>query len=228
MRVCLSSRLLWWLFWNVRRSWWSFRSIRQSAVIFPLSSLLSSLYWSWDPLSSLESTPVSILVPKQVDCNMCRFSKLLLFFFFFCKDGSDRLMKRASFSCCNFLCVVLAAAYLKYRRCRLSCLPFVWHFFSLWHTHTRPVEGNGHFFPSCRQLYLSSFSDTQTLACTNARTLTHTCTEMGIFLFCTFLFIALAIFAFRACHSSGTLFSFSHTHTHTHTQNTRMHACTHR
>ena len=51
--------------------------------------------------------------------------------FFFCKDGSDRLMKRASFSCCNFLCVVLAAAYLKYRQCCLSCLPFVWHFFSL-------------------------------------------------------------------------------------------------
>ena len=45
-------------------------------------------------------------------------------------------MKRASFSCCNFLCVVLAAGYLKYRWCRLSCLPFVWHFFSLWHTHT--------------------------------------------------------------------------------------------
>ena len=68
---------------------------------------------------------------------MCRFSKLLLFSFFFCKDGSDRLMKRASYSCCNFFCVVLAAAYLKYRRCRLSCLPFVWHFFSLWHTHTQ-------------------------------------------------------------------------------------------
>ena len=49
---------------------------------------------------------------------------------------SDRLIKRASSSCCNFLCVVLAAAYLKYRRCRLSCLPFVWHYFSLWHTHT--------------------------------------------------------------------------------------------
>ena len=106
------------------------------SVIFPLASLLSSLYWPWDPLSSLESTPVSISVPKQVDCDMCRFSKLLLFSFFFCKDGSDRLMKRASYSCCNFLCVVLAAAYLKYRRCRLSCLPFVWHFFSLWHTHT--------------------------------------------------------------------------------------------
>ena len=104
------------------------------SVIFPLTSLLSSLYWPWDPLSSLESTPVSIKVPKQVDCNMCRFSKLLLFSFFFCKDGSDRLMKQASYPCCNFLCIVLAAAYLK---CRLSCLPFVWHFFfSLWHTHT--------------------------------------------------------------------------------------------
>ena len=107
-------------------------------------------------------------------------------------------MKRASYSCCNFFCVVLAAAYLKYRRCRLSCLPFVWHFFHCdthTHTHTHgwvsqvfaltdarcacprsvigstvgayprgtgsnPVEGNGHFFPSYRQLYLSSFSET--------------------------------------------------------------------
>ena len=139
MRVCLSSRLSWRLFWNVRRSWRSFPNIRQSASfsLLLLSDLLSSLYWPWDPLSFLESTPVSILVPKQVDCNMCRFSKLLLFSFFFCKDGSDRLMKRASFSCCNFLCVVLAAAYLKYRRCRLLCLPFVWHFFFIvTHTHT--------------------------------------------------------------------------------------------
>ena len=30
------------------------------SVIFPLASLLSSLYWPWDQLSSLESTPVSI------------------------------------------------------------------------------------------------------------------------------------------------------------------------
>ena len=68
---------------------------------------------------------------------MCRFSKLLLFSFFFCKDGSDRLMKRASYSCCNFLCIALAAAYLKYRLCRLSCLPFGWHpFFIVTHTHT--------------------------------------------------------------------------------------------
>ena len=27
-------------------------------------------------------------------------------------------------------------------------------------TGSNPVKGNGHFFPSCRQLYLSSFSDT--------------------------------------------------------------------
>ena len=52
------------------------------SVIFPLTSFLSSLYWPWDPLSSLESTPVSIEVPKQVDCYMCRFSKRLLFSFF--------------------------------------------------------------------------------------------------------------------------------------------------
>ena len=47
-------------------------------------------------------------------------------------------MKRASYSCCNFLCIVLATAYLKYRLCRLSCLPFVWHppFFIVTHTHT--------------------------------------------------------------------------------------------
>ena len=35
---------------------------------------------------------------------------------------------------------------------------------------------------------------------------------MGLFLFCTFLFIAFAIFAWSTCHSSGTLF-FILTHT---------------
>ena len=38
------------------------------------------------------------------------------------KDESDRLMKLASSSGWVFVCVVLAA-YLKYRRYRLSCLP---------------------------------------------------------------------------------------------------------
>ena len=46
-------------------------------------------------------------------------------------------------------------------------------------TGSNPVEGNGHFFPSCRQLYLSSFSDTHTHAhaYTDARTYTHTHTH---------------------------------------------------
>ena len=48
----------------------------------------------------------------------------------------------ASYSCCNFLCVVLATAYLKYRRYRLSCLPFVWYFFSLWQTHSIALKGS--------------------------------------------------------------------------------------
>ena len=45
----------------------------------------------------------------------------------------------------DFLCVVLAAAYLKYRRCRLSCLPFVWHFFFHCDTHSARmcVRGGG-------------------------------------------------------------------------------------
>ena len=34
------------------------------------------------------------------------------------------------------------------------------HHFTCTHAHTHAVEGNGHFFPSYRQLYLSSFSDT--------------------------------------------------------------------
>ena len=136
------------------------------SVIFPLASLLCSLYWPWDPLSSLKSTPVSIWVPKQVDCNTCRFSKLLLFSFFFCKDGSDRLMKRASSSCCNFprLCVVLAATYLKYRQCRLSCLLFVWHLFSLSLTYTHTG--------TCARKHTHAHTHTHT--CMQART--HICT----------------------------------------------------
>ena len=39
-------------------------------------------------------------------------------------------------------------------------------------TGSNLVEGNGHFFPACRQPYLSSFSDAHTHM--HARTLTHT------------------------------------------------------
>ena len=46
-------------------------------------------------------------------------------------------------------------------------------------TGSNPVEGNGHFFPSYRQLYLSSFFDTHTHTHTHTHTLSlthsHTC-----------------------------------------------------
>ena len=69
-------------------------------------------------------------VENATDCNMCRISNC--FSFFFCKDGSDRLMKPASYSCCIF-CLRCACMLLTWsnRRCRMSCLPFVWHFFSI-------------------------------------------------------------------------------------------------
>ena len=68
---------------------------------------------------------------------MCRFSKLLLF-------SSARMAvinwwDRASCCSCVFLCVSLAAAYLKYHWCHSSCLPLVWRFLFIvtqTHTHT--------------------------------------------------------------------------------------------
>ena len=69
---------------------------------------------------------------------MCSYIGLVnCFSLFFCKDGGDRLMRRASCCCCIFLSVVIAPPCLKYRRYRLSCLPFVWHcLFIVTHTHT--------------------------------------------------------------------------------------------
>ena len=62
-------------------------------------------------------------------------------------------------------------------------------------TGSNPVEGNGHFFPSYRQLYLSSFSDTHTH--------THTHTTQ---------------------HTHMRTYAQAHTHTHTHTHtNTHIH-----
>ena len=54
---------------------------------------------------------------------------------------------------------------------------------------SNPVEGNGHFFPSYRQLYLSSFSDTHTHTHTHTHIHTHTRTH-----------------------------TYTNTHTHTHAQ----------
>ena len=67
---------------------------------------------------------------------MCRFSKLLLFSFFFCKDGSDRLMKRPFSLVVIFfaLCLLLltwSIAGVACRACHSSCT------FFLCDTHTR-------------------------------------------------------------------------------------------
>ena len=50
-------------------------------------------------------------------------------------------MKRGCYFCCNFLCGG-SATHLKYHRIRLSCLPFVLHFFSSRHTHTHTLTHN--------------------------------------------------------------------------------------
>ena len=66
-------------------------------------------------------------------------------------------------------------------------------------TGSNPVEGNGHFFPSYRQLYLSSFSDTHTH--------THTHTH---------------------AHTHARTHTHTHTHTHAHTHaHTQTHGHTH-
>ena len=56
---------------------------------------------------------------------------------------------------------------------------------------------------------------THTRTHAHTHTHTHTTDEMGLFLFCNVFSLRLAIFACRACHSSGILFSFWQTNTHT-------------
>ena len=53
-------------------------------------SLLISLYVLAYRLSSSESSPVSVQDPKQVDCDISRFSNLLLASLFLLKDESDQ------------------------------------------------------------------------------------------------------------------------------------------
>ena len=70
-------------------------------------------------------------MPKQVDCGTSRSSSLLPFFF--CQDGSNRLVTRA---CCSCLKSSLHCAY-KRCMCVACCAShFIWHFlFIVTHTH---------------------------------------------------------------------------------------------
>ena len=64
-------------------------------------------------------------VSKQVDCSVCRFSKLL--FPPFARMAVIDWWDRPLACCCVFLCIVLAATYWKYHWHCLLCLPLVWH-----------------------------------------------------------------------------------------------------
>ena len=82
------------------------------SVIFPCTPLLCSVYLPSDIQSSLDSTPFSIKVPKQVECNiLCRFSKLLPLFVLQGWQWSTE-EKDPFLFLCLFLCVVLAATNL--------------------------------------------------------------------------------------------------------------------
>ena len=121
---------------------------------------------------------------------MRRFSKLILFsFFFFCiKDGSDRLMKRASYSlvviffALSLLLLTWSIAGIACHACHSSGT-----FFSLWHTHAR----------ACTHAHTHTHTHTRTHTHTHTHThTTHTHTHT---------------------HNTHThIHTHTHTHTHTH------------
>ena len=128
-------------------------------------------------------------------------------------------MKLASYSCCIFLCIVLAVTCSKYRRYHLLCLPFVWHFlFNVTHTHTLL------FFLFCNvgsdrlmkrsSLFLRYFS--LQLACCYLKYCRY---RLSCLLF-------IRHFLFIVTHSHTRARTHTHTHTHTHAR-ARAHTHTH-
>ena len=127
-------------------------------------------------------------------------------------------MKLASYSCCIFLCIVLAVTCSKYRRYHLLCLPFVWHFlFNVTHTHTLL------FFLFCNvgsdrlmkrsSLFLQYFS------------LQRACCYLKYCRYRLSCLLFIRHFLFIVTHSRDTrVRARAHTHTHTHA---RAHARTH-
>ena len=78
-------------------------------------------------------------------------------------------------------------------------------------TGLNPVEGNGHFFPSCRQLYLRlSLMHTHTRAQTHAHTRTHTHTH-------THAKTHTRADAHTRTHKHICMHKHTHTHKHKHT-----------
>ena len=105
------------------QSWRSFRSVRHS-VYFPLPPLISkcSTFSVFSSSSaSLQCTTDlagarAVEVPKQVECELCRFSRLFLTFFYM--DGSDWLEKLEHVPCqCRIL---LCVACVICRACQSS------------------------------------------------------------------------------------------------------------
>ena len=136
VQVWLSARLSWQLFWNVWRSWQSFRSIRQSASFSSyFSSFLSEL--ALGPTVILRVYSCLDLGPETgrlhatcvglVNCFSSLFSSVRMAVI----NWWNGPLALVVFS------LRCAATHLKYRRCRLSCLPFIWHFFFIV-THTHP------------------------------------------------------------------------------------------
>ena len=119
-----------------------------------------------------------------------------------------------------------AAAYLKYRRYRLSCLPFVWHFFFHCDTHARTHA----------RTHTHTRTHTHARArCTRARPHTHDARTpahtllphfsllcacyclLGVSLLSPVLAIYLAFSFHRHTRAHPCVRARAHTHTHTHT-----------
>ena len=113
-------------------------------------------------------------------------------------------------------------------------------------TGSNLVEGNGHFFPSYRPLYLSSFFDTHTHTHTHTHVHAYRLFPLwwkgqngAVFFFVCFLFFSIMLTSISCvtCHSSRVFIMWhtgtntpwhkqTHTHTYTHTHTQSNHICT--
>ena len=145
---------------------------------------------------------------------MCRFSKLRLFPFFFCKDGTVRS----------------GAEERMFWGARLDVLIFRLHSYHILIMYSAECDGP----KFCKTLMFlgqaGMFLSFQAKRSSATRSSTSDLTVVIVWwngpLTLVVIFFALCLLlltwsiagvACRACHSSGTFFSLWHTHTHTHT-----------